>query len=367
MTRNGFLALCIVTAVTVILAVVSVLHEPRMSAANVAGDPVFPNLAQKLADLKTVVVKDANGDFTFDWTGKNWVSRDRKNYPADDQKVDALVLQMARLVKLEAKTAAPDKLDRLDLNDPNAKDSRAKEIVLLNHEGKTIADLIVGKRKLSLGGKEGGTYVRLPGGSQSWLALGDLDPGTKLRDWLKRDIVDVKPTEVKRVTVVHPDGEKIVAGRLSASDVNFKVENLPAGKQPASDYVGDDFSRILAGLQIDDVAPADDVPFAKDKTTTADVDTLGGLHIALQLTEKDGNAWVKLTADASASATLLSKPETDSKLGAATAAIAGPDWSKVANDINKRSNGWAFQVPTYEVAVLNKHMADLIKKPGPKS
>ncbi len=366
MTRKGFLALCLVTAVFVALAAVGILSQPRLRSPDVAGEPLFPGLAQKLGSLKSVVVKQADGDLTFDWDGKTWVVRDRKNYPADGDKIAGIVLQMARMVKLEAKTAAADKLDRLDLTDPKAKDSRAKEIVLLDRDGKTLADLIVGKRKFTLGSKEGGTYVRLPGSNQTWLALGDITAGAKPRDWLKRDMVDIKDRDVKRVTVTHPDGEKVVAGKLTPADPGFKIENLPAGKQPASDYAADDYGRLVAAMLADDVARADDIPFPKDKTTTADVDTFSGMRVTLQLAEKDGKSWVKLKAEPPPGTPAPApKPAGEGKLG--ESATAGPDWAKMAAEINARSDGWVYEVPAYEVAAMRKRMAELIKKPETKS
>jgi hypothetical protein len=350
MTFKGFLVLCAVTVVAIALAAFSVLHEPTTRPPDTLGEPVVPGLADHLKGLKTVIVKQADGDFTFDWDGKAWVARDRNNYPADDQKIDALVLQMARLIRIEPKTAVPDKYVRLDLNDPKAKDSHAKEVVLLDHDGKTLADVFVGKRKFSLGGKEGGVYVRLANDSQTWLALGDLTLGTKLGDWLKHDVLTLDEKDVKRITVTHPEGDKIVVSRASPTDLNFKIENLPWGKQPASTYVVNDYGRFLTVLTADDVAPADTVPFPKDKTTTADVETFSGLHIAVQLVEKDNASWIKVRADAPA---VPNAPPT-------------PDRAELAKAINARSEAWVYQVPGYQVSALRKHMAELVKKPEQK-
>lgn len=361
MSRNSFIGLCLATVIALALAVLSVMRQPTIRSADLTGEPVLPGLADRLNGLKSVVVKGSDGTMTFDWDGKTFVSRDRGGFPADTEKLSGLVIQMTRLVKLEAKTSVAEKLDRLDLNDPTAKDSRAKEIVLLDRDGKTIADLIVGKRKFTLGGKESGTYVRLPGDNQSWLALGELSPGPKARDWLKRDIADVKDKSIKRVTVVHPDGEKVVVGKLSAKDAAFKIENLPGGKQPASDFVADEYGRVLAVLLLDDVAKADTIPFPKDKTTTAEVDTFEGLHVTLQIVEKDGNTWMKIKADPPVGG--MSKPASPEAMPGEPAT----DWGKVAADINARASGWVFQVPAYEVAPLKKRMSELVKKPESKS
>ncbi len=360
MHRNSFFVLLAATVVVTGLAIATVLHQPALRSADVSGEALFPGLTNKLASLKSVVVKQADGDLTFDWDGKGWVVRDRKNYPAEDAKVAEVVLGIARMTKLEAKTAMAEKLDRLDLNDPKAKNSRAKEVLLVDKDGKALADVIVGKRKFSLG-KEGGTYVRLPPNPQSWLALGDINVGAKPRDWLKRDIADIKDRDVKRITVVHPDGERVIAGRQAPTDPGFKYENLPAGKQAASDYSADEFARMLQIFMLDDVARADDIPFPKEKTTTADFDGFAGWRVTVQLTQKDGNSWIKVKADPPPGGPKPDEP----KPAPGTATVA--DWGKVIADLNARTNGWAFQVPTYSVAIMNKRMADLLKKPESKS
>src|SRR5207245_1110174 len=147
----------------------------------------------------------------------------------------ALVVQVVQLDTVEAKTRLPAKYDRLDLGDPKAKDSRAKEVVLIDSSGKTLADLVVGKRKFTLGSKEGGVYVRVPPDGQAWLAQGDLDPGTTPRDWLKRDIAIVGDMEIRRISVTHPDGSKVIVERATPAESSFKIANLPHHQEPESE------------------------------------------------------------------------------------------------------------------------------------
>ena len=338
------------------------LRQPSLRSADATGEPLFPGLTNQLTALKSVAIKQADGDLTFDWNGKNWVVRERKNYPAEDGKVAEVVIGIARMVRLEAKTAMADKLDRLELNDPKAKDSRAKQVMLVDRDGKTLADVIVGKRKFSLG-KEGGTYVRLPSAPQSWLALGDINVGNKARDWLKCDIADLRDRDIKRVTVVYPDGERVIAGRQSPNDPGFKIENLPSGRQPSSDYSADEFARMLQTFMLDDVAPVADIPFPKEKTTTADFDGFAGWRVTVQLTQKDGNSWIRVKADPPPSGFAAPEPA-KSGLGAA---VPPPDWNKVMAEIKARTDGWAYQVPAFAVTIMTKRMADLIKKPETRS
>jgi hypothetical protein len=353
MNTKSFFALCAASAVSVVLAIVAVGSQPSFESADAGGELLFPKLVNDVNRLKTVIVRGKDGTYTIDWDGQVWRFRERDNYLADDKKVNELVLRLARMAKLEAKTKLEDRYERLDLNAPNAKDSRAKQVTLLDKEGKTIADLIVGKRKFTLGSKEGGTYVRLPDDSQTWLALGELNPGDKARDWLKRDVADIKDKQIKRVSVRQPDGERVVVIKDKPEDASFKIQGIPAGREPATDFVADEFGRVLTILLLDDVDKAADVTFPSKKTIKAEFEGFDGFKVLLDYAEIDGKNWIKLRGEAVASSTPPAEGATD--------------WSKAMAELNQRAEGWAFEVPAYEVAPLKKRMADITKKPEAKS
>ncbi|MGE3334090.1 MAG: DUF4340 domain-containing protein [Rhodospirillaceae bacterium] len=331
-----------------VLAIAAVITQPRVETSSGNGAPVFPGLAEKLQEnLKSVVIRHAGGTISLDRDGNTFHYRERANYPADPQKVVDLVVDIARLTKLEGKTNQPDRYARLDLQDPTEKGSNAKQVTLLDAGGKEMATLIVGKRKYTLGGKEGGTYIRLPGDAQTWLALGEVNPGAAPRDWLAKDIVDVPDAAVKRVTVTTPKGERVIAAR--GADEKFAIENLPRNVALESDFTAEEYSRILAGLQADDIAPAEQIPFPKDKTYTAVIETVEGSTITAEMTEANGQSWIKISANPAAGLA----PESS-----AAQAMAG---------INARGEGRVFQVPAYKVAIMKRTLADLRSKPGQAS
>jgi hypothetical protein len=368
MTSKTFIGLCAAAVAAVALAVVAIGSRPSFESSDVAGERLFPGLVNDLNRLKTVTLRHKDGTFTIDRVGNGWVLRERDNYPVDAEKVDELVVKIARMTKLEAKTRLPERYERLDLQEPDAKDSRAKEVTLLDGEGKVIARLVVGKRKFTLGSKEGGTYVRIPGEAQTWLAVGELNPGDKVRDWLKRDIADIKDKHIRRVTVVHPDGERIEVGKDAPDAANFKILNLPQGQEPTSDFVADDFGRVLSIFLLDDVKKDGAMPWPADKAITAEFEGFAGFKVFLDYVEADGQNWVKIRG--------LPPPAVDKPAEAKPTATSGgdqpaeakpteaePDWAKVIAEINARAEGWIFQVPAYEVNALKKRMAELARKP----
>ncbi|MDX2144172.1 MAG: DUF4340 domain-containing protein [Rhodospirillaceae bacterium] len=362
MNPKSFYTLCGLAAGAVALAAIAVGTQPSFEAPDAAGELVFPKLVSDINGLKTVTIRSKEGSYNLDWNGQGWTFRERDNYAVDEKKVNELVVRIARMSKLEAKTKVEASYERLDLNAPDAKapdlkDWRAKQVTLIDKDGKPMADLIVGKRKFTLGSKEGGTYVRLPGDPQTWLALGELNPGDKPRDWLKRDVADIKDKDIKRVTVVHPDGEKVVVAKDKPEDTTFKIQNIPKGMEPTSDFVADEFGRVLTILLLDDVEKAGDVILPADKTIKAEFEGFEGFKVFVDYAELDGKNWIKVRGEAAAS------PE--KPVEGTPAAESKTDWVKAMTELTQRGDGWVFEVPAYEVSALKKRMAEITKKPDP--
>lgn len=344
MKQTSIFALTGAAAVAAVLAIGTIAAQPRVESSDRVGDPMFPGLLEKVQDnLKTVVIQGASGTITLDRDGNVFRYRERANYPADTQKVVDLVVHIARLTKLESKTNQPDRYARLDLQDPTEKGSNAKHVTLLDSSGKEMATLIVGKRKATLGGKDGGTYVRLPGDAQTWLALGEVNPGAAPKDWIAKEIADVPDAAVKRVTVTTPKGERVIAAR--GADDKFVIENLPKNVALESDFAAEEYSRILAGFQAEDVLPADQVPFPRDKTYGAVIETVEGSTITVEMTEANEKSWVKIAAKPAAG------------LGADSSA------AQAMAAINARADGRVFEVPAYKAAIMKRTLADLRAKP----
>lgn len=358
MSKKSFLALCVVAAVAVVLAFVAVLSQPRPVATITDRRPLFPELIKNVDNLKTVVIHHGEETTTLDWDGKVWRNRERNNFPADPAKLTNLVVRLAQMAKLEPKTKQADRYNRLDLEDPKAKDSKAQQVILLDGAGKELANVIIGKTKSSSGdGQEGGTYIRLPNDPQTWLAAGELSLGQTPAEWLPRDVLDIPDSAVKSVTVTHPNGEKIVVFKADPTDKNYTVENLPKGTKLPDPAVANNDAKVLAGFTFDDVAPAASKPFPKDKTVTAVVEGFTGFKVNLEMLMEKENAWVKLQGTPPAPRATPAAPA-----GVHVTDLRN-DWDKIIADLNTKADGWVFRVPLYQVEALNRHMSDLLKKP----
>jgi hypothetical protein len=114
-------------------------------------------------------------------------------------------------------------------------------------------------------------------------------------------------------------------------------------------------------MSLEEVAPAADKPFPKDKITTAVIEGQTGFQVTVEIADIDGQDWIKLKGTPPAANTGAPK------LGDSGVVDLRTDWNKAINDLNARTDGWVFQVPEFQISPLKKHMADLLKKPSPSA
>lgn len=347
MNTKNFATLCGVTVISVAIAGWVVVSRPATESSDFDGSRLFPNLLDDINELDTVVVRHKDGSSTLKSTESGWVFVERDNYPVQRDKIGELIVKLTRLEKVEPKTKLADRYDRLDLVDPEKKaDTRAKELTLNDAAGSELARLLVGKRKFTLGTSEGGTYVLLPDDPQAWLVTGELNPGARARDWLVREISDIKNDAIRRVQVVHPDGEILAASKENPEQANYAVENVPDGMELRRDSIADDMGRVLSNLLLDDVKKADGFEFPSDKTIKATFEGFEGFTVTIDLIESGDENWLRFS-------------------GIAAPADEGGEnpWTDVIADLNAKTDGWVYQLPGYEVAALKKRMADMVREP----
>ena len=128
--------------------------------------------------------------------------------------VEAELVKLSQAELIEAKTLNPQRYALLELEDPAAKDSKAKTLRVLDDKGGVLGDVIVGKKKYdAFGANKGGTYVRRPGDPQTWLANADLDLPLEIRRWIKPDILALDGAKVTELRLAIPGEEPLDIAR----------------------------------------------------------------------------------------------------------------------------------------------------------
>jgi Domain of unknown function (DUF4340) len=365
MTARSFLILVAVTVAAVAWAAVTVAERERADVVVGSGERMFPGLPALVEHLATIVVRGGDGAaVTIRRRGSQWTVDERGGYPADGAKVRALILGMADLEMVEAKTDQPARYARIGVEGVDgaragaegdtkagggAPGAASREVILIDDDGEAIARLIVGGVAAGLGG-ETGRYVRPSGSARAWLVRGDIDPAPDPRQWLAPTIADVSAALVQRIVVRHPDGQTITATRDSPEDASFRVAELPRSARLRHPENADGLAGVLEGLTLEDVRPIDQIKFPPSGTILVTVSTFDGMVVSLELTEADGDTWARVLAGT-----------THTQDADATNAL------DAVRSLNARTTGWAYRLPERTARLLQRPLDALIADKPPRT
>ena len=214
------------TVVFVVLAIVALRSGDRNTAPATAIERALPQLTPKLAELAWIRITHAGVKATFAEIGGRWVMVEKSNYPAVQSKVRQMLVALADLTLAEPKSERPQWFPRLGVDDPT--NGQSTQVTIQDRTGTTVAELIVGKRRVDrFGGGNDGVYVRKPGVDQAWLARGSLDLSGDLSTWLDRRILDIPEKRIASIKFTDEAGTVLTLSRAAAGD-KFKVEDAPA-------------------------------------------------------------------------------------------------------------------------------------------
>jgi Domain of unknown function (DUF4340) len=333
-------------SLTLLVAAAAVLVAVAIAALATGGSGVsraksdqtaFPGLGDKLNQVASVAVERAGLNLTFVRDGDRWLVAQKGDYPAAAGKVRRIVLAMADMTLVEAKTQKPDLYPRLEVEDPGK--GKSTLVTLEDKSGAPLARLIVGKRRFDrLGAGNDGVYVRKPGDLQSWLARGALDFSDDMSNWLDRRVIDIPDNRVAKVSLTQTDGTNLVLSR-AAPGTKFAVTGAPANAKYKSDTALGEPAMALETLDLDDVQPAAKLPIPDKGVTAASYTTFDGLTVGLKLFQHDDKDWIALTAVGSGK--------------------AAPEATKITD----RVSHWVYAIPGYKAKMMQTKLADLLEPP----
>ncbi len=341
MTPRGFTIIAVATLAAVVAAGASLSGRSTGKDAALGG-AVFPGLIERINDVATVVLEHNAGVFTMQrGAGGAWSMEESDGYPVDAARARKMVVELADLKLVEAKTRQKAKYVKLQLNDPSEKQSEARRVRLLDAKGAVMAEAILGRIRYDMPGlRSQGVYLRKPDDPQSWLAVGSVSVAAAAREWLQRSIVDIAEDQVASVELVHPNGERLRVAKDDPKAANFTLQGTPEGKALKYESDPNNIAAMIEKLQLEDARKAEKIAFDVDKTTLGAFVTRAGMTLNIKLTKAaDGKEWIRVSA----------------------AAPAGSPSAELADRINARADGWAFEIPGYKAARMRKRMADIIK------
>ncbi len=339
MMPRSLLGLGVVTVVVAIAAITSVASRYAGTPAGGDESPVFKGLEERLNAVGRLTVKTAEEEFTIQRDGAGWTMVERKGYAVDAERARTALFQLSQLRLAEAKTRMPERYPRIEVEDPTGKDAKSARLTVKDEAGAVLADVIVGKTKTTLAGGAGGTYLRMPGDAQAWLARGALDLRERAADWLVKDVIDIDEKRIRRITTKPAAGESAVVARNAPEDRAFTLEGIPEGKTAKKDELNA-FGSVLSDLNLLDVIPVDQKPLSADTAARAEVETFDGMVIKVVMEESEKGIFARFEATANA---------------------GQPDIEKEAQAINAKVGKWVYLVPEYKLRPLLKARGDLIE------
>jgi hypothetical protein len=393
----------------IIAALIALVAAWLISSSQKPSEPaeqskaLLPGFREQVNDVNAITFTGAEDKVfaTLKRDKDGWVIADKAGYPADLTKLREFLLKLADATVIEQKTSNPKHYGELGVTDVKEKDAAG---VLVTLDGlKQPVKLIVGNFN---GGGGGGTFVRRDGDAQSVLVKGNLSVDKTIAAWEKKDLADIAATRIRQVTITKPDGKTLKVYKDQSGDANFKVADVPKGREVSSEFVANSLGAALSGLRSDDVFPAKDVA-PDDKVYKANYRGFDGLVVDTTAWVKDGKDYAQFSASldnaaaaahveadqakakadyeasvqaankkvaeekpatgtqAEANATAAAATEIAKPLAVTDAAKDKEERLKALNDeiaiLNKTFAGWTYVLPGYKFSNLDKGMDDMLK------
>jgi hypothetical protein len=333
MKPRAIAELGIVALVAVVVAAATYVSQNRWSQAKVTGAALFPSLASQSAKIARIELRQGDKKLALERKDQAWVLADRGGYPAKPEPVRTLLVRLAEAQLVEPKTRKSDRFAMLELEEAGAKDTKSREVRLLDQQGTLIAQAIIGKKRMdAFGSSKAGTYVRWPEDQQAWLANTDVEVSATVRDWVQTTLLDLEAAKISAVTVEIPNEAPLQIEREAGK---HKLVAVPEGKKLKQGADIDALVRAVGGLEFDDVRKAD--PAASGDVSTARLQADGGLAVTLRLRKEGDDTWLSVTASGEGEA------------------------KKTADDITNRSQGWEFKIAPAKATAILKRPADLFE------
>src|SRR4051812_48401023 len=292
MNQKTLIGLAAAALVAIVIAfAVNRSNQPRSEGGRESETAYFvPALKDHVNDVEKVVITGADNKTVATLTrGENgWSIAEKNGFAADTGKLREFLLKLADAKLVEQKTSNKEKYATLGVEDVADKDAKGVEIELGGLE--KPVKVIIGN-----GNQHGGTFVRRAGEAESWLASGTLTIDKKAENWLRKDLTDVAAARVASVDITRPDGKTVRLAKAAEGDANFKLADIPKGREAGSDYAINGPASMLGGLKFDDAVPAKDAPPA-EKPLKARFATFDGLVVDVTAWEKDGKDYAQLSA-----------------------------------------------------------------------
>lgn len=355
--NKRFLMILCVAAVIISLSAVFALHYKKSDEGSLSkGDLVLPGLAEDLANIQRVQITSAGAaaPYSLENTQTGWVVKERNHYPADFSKIRALLDQLSTAKFYEAKTSDADHYAMLGVADITDKNSPGVLVEVFVKNKPEPYRLLIGK----LATTWDGSYARLPGQSQSWLLDRQIPVNSIVTAWLNNTILTIQPSRTYQVTYTTPEKATLIAQKNSPTEKHFVALNLPKGKEMRYDTVLNGVPQDFANIVMRDVQPSSEHALTPNDTYRVEIKTYDGLVIEIQTEKINDRFFMTMQAHYDEA---IAKQFAATEPALATSVIAEADM------LQKRAEGWVYEINEHVYVDLTKTMKDVLPETESKN
>ena len=298
---------------------------------------VFPDLIDKINDVREIRIKTFQNSFSLTSQDSVWQVSKFDNYPARPSTVSNFLIGFAQMRKIEPKTSNPDKFAALDLVGTENKNSPSIQVDLLTQDNRILASLLVGKRRQSVRNvllTE--LHVREPHADQTWLVESGLTIPAQATDWIETELLNLDE-QVDQVTIESSTNQPIRVRRDPLDSENFLLEDIPENHKIRYQFRLNEIGEIFRRLIFEDVKKVSDW----ESRITVTTRTTDNLLVSAEFGEGESLNFVSFTARAMENST--------------------PEVVKKAESLNKIWSGWKYRLSDVRRETAELTIFDLVE------
>ena len=373
MTRKQFLIIVVALAVLAVAGAWLVVSE--RSAWNTADSRIGRKLVTdlKLSDVAEIALRDSSRTLTLARSESGWLVKERADFPADGERVRALLLKLAELKIVQSDPVTESQRERLRLLEPGAARSGGSGTLLDLKDGasKTLARLVLGKKVMTktagaaTGPEEGvpsGRYVLAGSDATSVALISDsLDQAEAVPEaWLAKELVRIE--RAKSVTAMGSDGRPRFAVTRDSESSDWKLAG--GADKPDAGRVQDVISALLVMNLVDVAADPSKAGTGMKSPVVVKVQTFDAIGYTLRIGARPGDERYSLALAVSgepAKARVAAKGESAEEKERQDKAFAERRAKLIEKlDREKRLEHWTYLASKASVEALLRERAQLL-------
>ncbi|MEH6386905.1 DUF4340 domain-containing protein [Pseudomonas profundi] len=309
---------------TVALVVIALRMQDSDRVADLESRPLL-NEAQlaQLAEVERITLSRGDASVELVRTDKDWGVAEHHLFPAQRERLAALLHALRGARILEDQTANPDHHARLGL-DP---DAEGAETLAVNLKGDAEITLLYGNTVGS------GQLVRFADDDQVWLVNRPLSMTVNSSEWLALDVIDIPMEQLSSARWEHADGEVLQLDKAEEGDYNFRLAGLEPALQAGNERWVNSMVLALANLRAQSVALREDLQL-QEPLLRMQMQTWQDAELHADLHDIDGRYWLVIDR------------------------FVSPEDVELEVNADER---WAYQLAIGQVEQLVKRHADIVR------